>query len=417
MARRIVTMTGTCIHRLLIAGLLIACGAAHAQDDGGLTRREAYARAAALEALGRKIFNDTSLSASGTMACATCHDPNNAFAPSNAMAIQFGGKDGKQAGFRAAPSLRYLQAVPQFNEHYYESEDEGDASIDNGPTGGLTWDGRTDRGNDQARIPLLAPFEMANPDEASVAAKLTAAPYAGDIKGLFGADVFADPRKAINAATTALSVYEQSPAEFYPYSSKYDLYLAGRAKLTEQEARGLALFNDEDKGNCGNCHRSERADDGSAPQFSDFGMIAVGVPRNRAIAANADPAFFDLGLCGPLRTDLKDHDDYCGLFRTPSLRNVALRQTFFHNGVIRSLRDAVAFYATRDTDPGRWYPRNADGTVQKFDDLPRRYRANINNEPPFGRKAGDKPALTDREIDDIVAFLKTLTDGYKPEAP
>ncbi|KQZ00610.1 cytochrome C peroxidase [Pseudolabrys sp. Root1462] len=396
---------------------VFACGGASAQSDSGMTRQQAYARAAALEALGRKIFNDASLSASGTMACASCHYPNNAFAPNNAMAIQPGGKDGRQTGFRAAPSLKYLQAAPQFTEHYYESEDEGDASIDNGPTGGLTWDGRADRGNDQARIPLLAPFEMANADEAAVAMKLAAAPYADDIKRLFGADVFAEPHKAFNAATTALSVYEQSPAEFYPYSSKYDAYLAGRAKLSEQEMRGLQLFNDEDKGNCGNCHRSERASDGSAPQFSDFGMIAIGVPRNRAIEANADPKFFDLGVCGPLRTDLKGHDEYCGLFRTPSLRNVALRKTFFHNGAMTSLRDAVAFYATRDTDPGRWYPRNADGTAGKFDDLPQRYRANINNEPPFGRMPGDKPALTDGEIDDIVAFLGTLTDGYKPAAP
>ncbi|MBS0533162.1 MAG: c-type cytochrome [Proteobacteria bacterium] len=417
LARCIVTIARTCRQSLLAVIVVVACGSAHAQADNGLTRQQAYARAAALEALGRQIFSDPSLSASGAMACATCHDPNNAFAPSNAMAIQPGGKDGRQTGFRAAPSLKYLQAVPQFSEHYYESEDEGDASIDNGPTGGLTWDGRADRGNDQARIPLLAPFEMANADEASVAAKLAIASYAGDIKALFGDDVFADPTKAVSAATKALSVFEQSAADFYPYSSKYDFYLAGRATLSEQEMRGLKLFNDEDKGNCGNCHRSERASDGSAPQFSDFGMIAVGVPRNRAIAANADAAFFDLGLCGPLRTDLKGRDDYCGLFRTPSLRNVALRKTFFHNGVITSLRDAVAFYATRDTDPGRWYPHNADGTVEKFDDLPQRYRANINFEPPFGGKPGDKPALTDAEIDDIVAFLKTLTDGYKPATP
>jgi cytochrome c peroxidase len=126
------------------------------------------------------------------------------------------------------------------------------------------------------------------------------------------------------------------------------------------------------------------------------------------------PTFFDLGVCGPLRTDLTDHDDYCGLFRTPSLRNVALRKTFFHNGVIKTLRDAVAFYATRDTDPGRWYPRRADGTVDKFDDLPERYRTNLNDEPPFeGKKPGDRPALSDADIDDIVAFLGTLTDGYQ----
>jgi cytochrome c peroxidase len=275
---------------LVLTAVLSAnpAGAADNANGAGLTRPQAYARAAALETLGRKLFNDPSLSASGTMACATCHDPNNAFAPSNSMAVQPGGKDGHQTGFRAAPSLRYLQAVPQFSEHYYESEDEGDASIDNGPTGGLTWDGRADRGLDQARIPLLAPFEMANESEADVAAALAKASYAADMKAIFGDDVFADPHRAFEAGTKALSVYEQSAADFYPYSSKYDAYLDGRAHLTEQEARGLKLFNDEDKGNCGNCHRSERADDGSAPQFSDFGMIAIGVPRNRAIAANAD---------------------------------------------------------------------------------------------------------------------------------
>ena len=263
---------------------------------------------------------------------------------------------------------------------------------------------------------MLAPFEMANASEAEVAAALAKASYAADIKAIFGTDVFADPHRAFEAGTNALSVFEQSAAEFYPYSSKYDAYLEGRAKLTGQEARGLQRFEDENKGNCRNCHRSQRADDGSAPQFTDFGMIAIGVPRNRDIAANADPGFFDLGLCGPLRTDLKDHDNYCGLFRAPSLRNVALRRTFFHNGAIRTLRDAVAFYATRDTDPARWYPRRADGTIDKFDDLPQRYRANINNEPPFGGKPGDKPALSDNDIDDIVAFLNTLTDGYRPAA-
>ena len=401
-----------------MAAAIMACGTGpgYAQSEIGVTRPEAFARAAALESLGRKIFTDPSLSRSGTMACASCHDPRNAFAPSNAMAIQPGGKDGRETGFRAAPSLKYLQAVPQFSEHYYESEDEGDASIDNGPTGGLTWDGRVDRGGDQARIPLLAPFEMANASEAEVAAALAKASYAADIKAIFGTDVFTDPHRAFEAGTNALSVFEQSAAEFYPYSSKYDAYLEGRAKLTGQEARGLKLFEDENKGNCRNCHRSQRADDGSAPQFTDFGMIAIGVPRNRDIAANADPGFFDLGLCGPLRTDLKDHDNYCGLFRAPSLRNVALRRTFFHNGAIRTLRDAVAFYATRDTDPARWYPRRADGTIDKFDDLPQRYRANINNEPPFGGKPGDKPALSDNDIDDIVAFLNTLTDGYRPAA-
>ena len=143
---------------LLFSTVLGAAGASAQPGDVGLTRPQAYARAAQLAALGRVLFFNPWLSASGHMTCATCHDPQHAFGPSNALAVQLGGRDMKQHGFRAVPSLKYLQVVPQFTEHYFESEDEGDDSIDNGPTGGLNWDGRVDRGRDQARIPLLSPI-------------------------------------------------------------------------------------------------------------------------------------------------------------------------------------------------------------------------------------------------------------------
>jgi cytochrome c peroxidase len=252
----------------------------------------------------------------------------------------------------AVPSLRYLQAVPAFTEHFYDSEDEGDESVDNGPTGGLTWDGRADRGSDQAKIPLLSPFEMANKDAAAVTSALRKATYADGFKAAFGDAVFDRQDDAFDAAAEALGTFEQSAADFYPYSSRYDAFLAGKAQLTAQELRGRALFEDEAKGNCASCHLSEPANDGKPPQFTDFGLIAIAVPRNRAIPANADPAYVDLGLCGPLRTDFHGRAEYCGLFRTPTLRNVALRKSFFHNGAFHTLRDAVAFYATRDTDPG-----------------------------------------------------------------
>jgi cytochrome c peroxidase len=394
-----------------LAGVALP-GAVALAGESGLTRAQVYSRVAALELLGRKMFADPSLSGSGQMACASCHSPQYAFGPPNDLAVQRGGKNLRETGFRAAPSLRYLQAVPQFTEHYYESEDEGDASIDNGPTGGLTWDGRVDRGRDQARIPLLSAFEMANDNEEAVAAKLRKAAYAADIKAIFGDTVFDDPARTFAAALEAIEVYQQNHNDFYPYSSKYDAYLAGRAQLTPQEARGLAVFDDPAKGNCGNCHRSQRGNDGTPPQFTDYGLIALGVPRNRDIEANADPKFFDLGACGPLRTDLANRAEYCGIFRTPSLRNVTLRKRLYHNGSVGSLREAIAFYVERDTKPEKWYPRRADGTVVKFDDLPAQYHDNINREPPFGGKPGDRPVLSSAEIDDIVAFLGTLTDGY-----
>ena len=400
---------------MLLCCVLAAASAGAQANDAGLTRPQAYARAAQLEALGRALFADPSLSVSGQLACATCHDPGHAFGPPNALPVQLGGKDMRQPGIRAVPSLKYLQVVPQFTEHYFESDDEGDDSIDNGPTGGLTWDGRVDRGRDQARLPLLSPFEMANRDAADVVAKVRDGSHAEDLRRIFGGTIFDDTDKAFAAVTEALEVFQQNFRDFYPYSSKYDSYLAGRVALTEQEARGLALFNDPHKGNCGNCHRSIRGRDGTPPQFTDYGLIAVGVPRNRAIPANADADFFDLGACGPLRTDLSGRSKYCGRFRTPTLRNVALRTSFYHNGAVHSLREAVAFYVDRDTDPGKWYPRDAAGRVQKFDDLPQPYRDNVDMEPPFGGRPGDPPALSPSEIDDVVAFLNTLTDGYERE--
>jgi cytochrome c peroxidase len=364
-----------------------------------------------LTALGRAMFFDKSLSANGRIACASCHDPAFAFGPSNSAAVQPGVRPDRR-GFRAAPSLRYLHSLPPFTEHRFDND--GDDSIDLGPTGGHTWDGRAGSAHEQARLPLLAPEEMGNANEEAVVRKLARAPYAAQMRTAFGSDVFADPAQAFAAATMALEVFQQSPREFYPYSSRYDAVLRAQATLTPREARGLALFNDPAKGNCASCHLSSPTPDGAFPLFTDFGHIAIGVPRNEGLPANDDPRFFDLGLCGPLRKDFSGKPgaaEYCGRFRTPSLRNVALRKVFFHNGVVRSLEEAVRFYATRDSDPRHWYGRDARGHVRRYDDLPSRYHGNVNTEPPFGAKPGSRPVLNETEIGDIVAFLKTLTDA------
>ena len=339
-----------------------------------------------LTALGRAIFFDAELSPSGAVSCASCHDPRHAYGPPDADAVKL--------GFRAAPSLRYLNSLPPFSEHTFENE--GDDSTDLGPTGGHGWDGRVSSAHEQARLPLLSAEEMGGPSAGAVVERLRIAPYAAQLRALFGADVFERPGAAFDAALMALEVFQQSPADFYPFSSRFDAVLRGQATLNAQEQRGLALFEDPAKGNCASCHLSQRKPDGAFPLFTDFGHIAIGVPRNTAIKANADPAFFDLGLCGPLRTDLADQPEYCGRFRTPSLRNVALRQSFFHNGAVRTLEEAVRFYVQRDADPAR-----------RLDDLPARYQANVNTDPPFGRE----PALSEAQIADVVAFLKTLTDA------
>jgi cytochrome c peroxidase len=171
----------------------------------------------------------------------------------------------------------------------------------------------------------------------------------------------------------------------------------------------MRLFADPDKGNCASCHSfSPGSTNPSRSLFTDYGYDAVGVPRNRALAANADPRHFDLGLCTTaVAKAWPDSAQWCGYFKTPSLRNVAVRARFMHNGALRSLRDAVAFYATRSTDPKRWYPGG-----HLFDDLPAAAHANVNvNSVPLNRRQGSAPALGEADIDALVAFLGTLTDA------
>lgn len=316
----------------------------------------------------------------------------------------------RQAGIRAVPSLRYLQAIPQFTEHYFGSDDEGDDSADNGATGGLTWDGRVDRTRDQARMPLFSPREMANTTEKAVVAAVSKALYGHELSALAGAG--SDARSQFSIILEALEAWQQDGQEFYPYTSKYDAWLAGTARLSDAESRGLHIFTDPARGNCARCHIATRGANGSAPQFTDYGFVALGVPRNREIGANRDLGWYDLGLCGPERTDLRGREEYCGRFMTPSLRNVATRKAFFHNGAVHTLREAVDFYASRDSEPGKWYSKNSDGRVVKFDDLPVRYRGNVETGAPFGRRVGQAPALSEAEIDDVVAFLGALTDGF-----
>ncbi len=368
------------------------------------------ASAEQLAAIGRAMFFDAGLSASGRVSCASCHDPRHAYGPADARPVQPGVVRGaRAAGFRATPSLRYLQTLPAFSEHFFDND--GDDSIDAGPTGGHTWDGRVGSTHEQAGLPLLSAREMGNAGPAEVLARLKRSGYADQFRQAFGPQVFDDAPRAFASALLALEVFQQSPADFYPYSSRYDDVLRGRAALSEQESRGLVLFNDAAKGNCASCHLSEPTPDGAFPLFTDFGHIAIGVPRNTALPVNADSRFHDLGLCGPLRQDLGDRPEYCGRFRTPSLRNVALRQSFFHNGVIHSLAEAVRFYVQRDTDPARWYGRDAQGHARRFNDLPVYYHDNVNTDPPFGPQPGQRPLLNEAEIQDIVTFLQTLTDA------
>jgi cytochrome c peroxidase len=357
-------------------------------------------------ALGRKIFFDPSLSRSGRMSCATCHNPAHAYGPPNGLAVQLGGPELDRQGARAVPSLRYvLNRTPLWNKKYIDNPAERLLEGDEAPVGGFGWDGRFRTLHEQATFPLLAPNEMANADAAEVVSKLKRAPYAGEFRRAFGAQIFDDPAEAYAQALFCLERFQLEDQSFHPYTSKFDDYLDGKAQLSEQEQRGMALFDDPRRGNCASCHLDRKGANGSHPLFTDYQYEALGVPRNREIAANAAQGYFDMGLCGPLRTDQSGQSKFCGLFKTPTLRNVATRGAFFHNGRFHTLKDALRFYVRRDTEPATWYP------FRKFDDLPPAYRSNVDViDLPLTRKQGEAPVWNDDEIDDVIAFLKTLSD-------
>jgi cytochrome c peroxidase len=387
------------------------------------------------------MFFDHDLSASGHMACATCHDPDHAYGPPNDLPVQPGGADGRATGLRAVPSLRYKEYTPP----YADLLDNPDGISVPGPGGGFTWDGRASTLAEQARVPLLSPVEMANASPADVVSKLRAAPYADLFHRAFPAVAWTDTAAVFKAALAALEAFQREDTSFHPYTSKFDLRADNKigGTFTPAEMRGFKRFIDPKTGNCASCHYHGAGLNGSSGIFTDYSYEAIGVPRNGAIAANADPRHHDLGVCGPLRADHAPAggapSGFCGMFKTPTLRNVATRKVFFHNGVMRSLEQVMRFYNTRDTMPELWYPtvggkakarpdrgfpryglvttQYVGGAVQKFDDLPAEARRNIDPQMPLdGRPRGAKPPLGERDIADIICFLETLTDGYHPPA-
>ena len=229
---------------------------------------------------------------------------------------------------------------------------------------------------------------------------------------VFGKDIFEHPELAVEKATTALQQFELEDKSFHPYNSKFDEWLDGKAKMTPQELRGKKLFDDPNGGNCASCHLDEIGANNAHPIFTDFQFEALGVPRNNEIPWNANPRYYDLGLCGPFRKDETSKDPYnCGLFRTPSLRNAAIRHVFFHNGRFHSLREALQFYVQRDTNPEKWYPIGSNGIVKKFNDLPAQCSKNVDTtDAPLNRNLGEKPLWNKQQMNDVIAFLRTLVD-------
>nr|WP_319247441.1 cytochrome c peroxidase [uncultured Celeribacter sp.] len=348
---------------------------------------------ATLEDLGEALFFDTNLSRNRTEACATCHNPEFGFADPRGMASP--GDDGVSIGDRNAPTASYAMFSPAF---YQKAE--------NVWAGGQFHDGRAATLEEQAGGPPLNPIEMGMPSQEAVVERITDNPdYLVAFKDLFGPQVFDDPQATYDAMTRAIAAYERTD-EFAPFDSKYDRYLRGEAELTREELLGETLFFSQQFTNCNLCHQLNRQAATEGETFTNYEYHNIGVPENGALR--------DMNGVGRGTTDrglvqnamVGEVPEMVGKFKVPTLRNVAVTGPYMHNGVFEDLRTVVLFYNTYNTKSEARKINPETGEPFEPPEVPQ----NLSLE-----ELETGPALEDREIDALVAFMKTLTDKrYEP---
>jgi len=331
---------------LLVALLITGCG--H------------KAKAVTKEELGKRLFEDTALSSPAGQACADCHVARVGFADPEDDRTS-AGVIKTRLGVRNTQGITYSKFAPPLHR-------EGDRMV-----GGLFWDGRAESLEAQVVHPLTNPLEMNNKDKDEVVAKVRAR-HGRAFTDVFGKGAL-DGEHAFDRIAEAIAAFERTTA-FAPFSSKYDQYLAGQALLDDSEQRGLALFGQH----CTGCH--------TPPLFTNWSYVNLGVPR-----FNDNPFYLlppelnpegerhiDHGLA--TTTGDSRHD---GMFRVPSLRNVARTTPYGHNGYFRRLDEMIAFHAASTL------PAEVPATVD--------------------RAALAQFSPSPQDIRDLIAFLKTLTDA------
>ena len=372
------------------------------------------------ELLGKLLFFDASLSTPTGVSCATCHGPAVGFtgpdSKINATTVVYPGAVHTRFGNRKPPSAAYAGDSPTL---YFDSNEEA-------WVGGMFWDGRAtgttlgDPVAEQAQGPFLNPLEQNYAHAKQVCLAVRHASYAPRFEQVWGPgslDCVNDVDGTFERIARSISAYEQS-AEVNPFSSKFDYYLKGQIELTGEEAKGLDLFRGE-KAKCSACHPSDVGPNGEPPLFTDFTYDNLGVPKNPDNPFYAMPRkwnplgshWIDLGLGGFLSqshpADVAGPE--LGKVKVPTLRNVDLRpatefvKAYGHNGYFKSLKAFVHFYNTRDVLPvcgeGFHHPGVDCWPAAEYP-------------PTVNHDELGNLGLTEAEEDAIVAFLKTLSDGY-----
>lgn len=351
--------------------------------------------------LGQKLFFDTKLSEPAGQACASCHDPDHAFTDPDHSHPTSKGANPNLFGNRNAPSAMYASYAPEFGY------DRTLAIY----LGGQFHDGRSANLAEQAKGPFLSPLEMNNADASMVIAKVRNSEYAEMFDQVYGEAAWDDEEQTYRQIAEAIAEFERSPV-FNRFTSKYDFYLFGKAQLTASERRGLKLF--ENQAECYECHPN-RPQNGNPPLFTDFSYDNLGLPKNPDNLFYAMPApynpegelYIDLGLGKVVKNPDQD-----GKFKVQTLRNVELTAPYMHNGYFKTLESTIEFYNSRDTRQACRNPwtNDKDAVRQKCWNRPE-VADNIN------RGELGSLNLSKRQIKDLVAFLKTLTDGYGPSSP
>jgi cytochrome c peroxidase len=404
----------SCLGALLFAVILTACNDQKILDLQPLEtptfKSNRNARLADPKAeLGRLIFFDTNLSEPvGAQSCSSCHMPGQGFAGMGDVApgglprgfvggIAEGAVAGR-FGNRLPPSAAYAAFSPILSFNLQDQEFQG----------GLFWDGRatgTVLGSpaaDQSLGPFLNSLEQNHPDFHLVLQKISSSAYADQWQAVWGSSISTATSQdlAANCERLAKSIeaYELS-SEVNPFSSKFDAYTRGETQLTAQEMQGLTLFNG--KAECYDCHESKVT--GPTPAlFTNYEYFNIGVPKNPLNPVyRTNPKFIDYGLGGfldnqPNRAWKSKARASMGKFKTPTVRNVAkgTNRRFMHNGVFNSLEQVVSFYNTRSVRGAGWGAPEVAVNVT-------------------GHNGLGKLGLTASEEAAIVAFLKTLSDGWQ----
>ncbi|MCG8313909.1 MAG: hypothetical protein MI976_11890 [Pseudomonadales bacterium] len=404
MEKRPEFMTLNTLLKLLLASIFASavlfvngCGGGSTGDKEEAALESTFSSKAAL---GEALFSDTNLSLNRSQSCATCHDPEHAFIDSrlndddliSAVSV---GDDGFSLGDRNAPTAMYALHIPEFQSGTRDRISSGQDDYE-GFLGGQFHDGRQDDLQGQASQPPLNPIEMAMPDKQSVVDRvLENTDYENAFKVLFRLDLFEDTDSAYAAIAESIAAFEQTE-EFAPFDSKYDRSLRGEATLTFKESSGLGLFFSETDTNCATCHQLKVVSS-KTELFTSFEYHNIGVPENTMVRAR-NGAGIDEGLFN--HPDVSDSSER-GKIRVPTLRNIAVTEPYMHNGVFRDLETVIKFYD--HFLPTSSFVNNPEtGAPWQDPEIP---------ETVSTAELLDANSLTQQRVEQLVCFLRTLTDA------